>query len=126
MTKRDIEDVIEDLVVSSLATVVVPEREHMARRPSATELAPLDDDPRVLVDESLWSDIGRSVECKPQMATGTIPPPIGAYCLLDPVDDLAGCDTDKLPRVALEISGEIELDALLESLPDPEITLDED
>lgn len=107
MTKRDIEDVIDELVGSSLA--------------------PQDNDPRVLVDDSLWSDIGRVVEVKPQpMATGTIPPPIGAYCLLDPVDARAHADTDKLPLVSpREASGEIDLEDL-DVLPDVEITLDDD
>jgi hypothetical protein len=106
VTKRGIEEVIAELVAT------------------ADDLGRPDDVPRVMVDSSLLTDIERHVEFKPQpFAAGTIPPPIGAYCLVTPTGLE---DTDKIPLVSRDASGEIEIDDLLASLPDPEITLDED
>lgn len=126
VAKRGIEEVIDELVVATMATVTIPERERAGRRPSAHDLAPPVDAPLVMVDSSLLTDIERHVEFRPQpLAAGTIPPPIGAYCLVPPVVS-GDIDTDKVPRLSDDTSGEISIDDLLASLPDPEITLDED
>lgn len=79
-------------------------------------LGKADDEPRVLVDASLWAEVEHSPR---QMAAGTIPPPIGAYC---EIERRGRETTDKLPCVSMEASGEIEILDLF----DPEITLDED
>jgi len=123
VTKREIEDVIDELRADMLVTVVAPERERPGRRPSARDLAPPDNDPRVLVDSSLLTDVERRVECKPQtMAVGTIPPPVGPYCVLESPTALV--DTDRMPRVPGEEFDELDLGEL--DFPEIDVLLDED
>jgi hypothetical protein len=84
MPKREIDDVIDELTQqAAVATIVVPEREHEGREPSGEEVAPVATGPTVLVDGSLWIDVERSVECKPQTSTTHKISPLAVYCILD-------------------------------------------
>ncbi len=111
----DIDGVIQELVdQDALATVTVAEKEKTGRTPTPGELAHPDSGPSVMIDNSLWSDLARPVEVKPQgtaLAHGTIPPPLGAYCLLDPAPTTE-TTTEKI--VKLELADDDMLDDVLE------------
>lgn len=120
-----IDGVIQELVAQdAVATIAVPEKERTNRTPTAGELAHPDHGPSVMIEDSLWLEVDRPIECRPQgtaTALGTIPPPmraIGAYCILDQPSD-----TEKVETVAVDYDV---LDDVLDEMDTPDMDEEDD